>query len=242
LLQIKTGRTARDRLDPCLDPLPQPETAVQLPFSVDQFFEVIRQYNQAVWPAQFLLTALALAAAGFAWSGSARCARPAFAVLSLLWAWMGAVYHLAFFTAINPAAYAFGGLSLAGAAAFGWAALSRDRFVFASGRDWPSAVGAALIGYALVVYPLWTLAGGHSYPDLPTFGLPCPTSIFTIGVLAWVRGRGAWMLFVVPVLWSLVGVQAAFFLTVTPDLGLGVAGLAGMVLAWKSRSGAGQAA
>jgi len=33
---------------------------VHLPFTESQFFDVFRQYNEAVWPAPVVLTALAL--------------------------------------------------------------------------------------------------------------------------------------------------------------------------------------
>ncbi|MCC2635238.1 MAG: hypothetical protein K0S48_3124 [Ramlibacter sp.] len=93
-----------------------------------------------------------------------------------------------------------------------------------------------------MVYPVWSTVGGHAYPDLPTFGLPCPTTIFTIGMLAMVRGGRTWPLFVAPVLWSMIGLQAAFLFGVVPDLGLGVAGLAGIALALRSRGRASRVA
>jgi hypothetical protein len=44
-------------------------------------------------------------------------------------------------------------------------------------------------------------------------------------------------IFAIPVLWSLIGGTAAWFLGVTEDLALPVAGLGGLVLAlWKRRS------
>ncbi|TAK43341.1 MAG: hypothetical protein EPO27_15235 [Betaproteobacteria bacterium] len=72
---------------------------------------------------------------------------------------------------------------------------------------------------------------GHLYPETPTFGLPCPTATFTIGVLAFLSAPIPRSVFIVPILWSAVGVQAAFLLGVPQDLGLGVAGLAGLALA-----------
>ena len=38
---------------------------MQIPFTAQQFFEVIARYNQAVWPAPLLLHALALLAVVF---------------------------------------------------------------------------------------------------------------------------------------------------------------------------------
>ncbi|WP_332827533.1 DUF6064 family protein [Ramlibacter sp.] len=208
---------------------------MQLPFSIEQFFEIIRNYNVAVWPAQLPLTLLAVGAVALAWWGRAWSARAIWGTLAFLWAWTGVVYQLAFFTSINPAAYAFGALFLLGSAAFLGQAMRSNALPFTPSRDAATGVGLALIAYALVVYPVWSTVGGHAYPDLPTFGLPCPTTIFTIGMLAMVRGGRTWPLFVAPVVWSMIGLQAAFLFGVVPDLGLGVAGLAGIALALRSR-------
>lgn len=208
---------------------------MQLPFSTEQFFEVIRQYNSAVWPAPIGLTTLAIVAIGLLRSGREGATRVIWCVLAFLWAWIATVYHLAYFTAINPAAYAFGALFYLGSAPFLWVAVRPGNLILAPKRDAATAVGGGLIAYALVVYPIWSSLTGHAYPNLPTFGLPCPTTIFTIGMLAMVRGGRSWPLFIAPILWALIGVQAAFLLSVLPDLGLGVAGLAGIAFVMRSR-------
>ena len=37
--------------------------------------------------------------------------------------------------------------------------------------------------FAVLIYPARTYLMGHRYPAFPTFGLPCPTTLFTIGLL-----------------------------------------------------------
>jgi hypothetical protein len=70
-------------------------------------------------------------------------------------------------------------------------------------------------------------------PELPTFGLPCPTTIFTIGLLALAPSSSPRAVLAVPILWCLVGSQAAFLLDVAPDFGLLAAGVAAIALfAW----------
>lgn len=209
---------------------------MQLPFSVDQFFAVIRQYNESVWPAQWLLlllavVALALLAWKRPWSGVAISF-----ILGLLWAWIGVVYHIGFFAHINPVAYAFGALSLVGAGLFVWLGVVRRELDFVVRRDLRSAVGLVFVAFALLVYPAWSTLAGHAYPNLPTCGLPCPTTIFTIGMLALAIGAKARIALVVPILWSLVGGQAAFLLDVPPDLGLLAAGLVAIGLAIQTRT------
>lgn len=208
---------------------------MQLPFTAAQFFDVFRQYNDAVWPAQIVLLTLAIAAVVLValprrWSGTGISA-----ILAFLWAWTGLAYHLAFFSAINPLAYVFAGLSVAGAAAFAWHGIARRRLEYRFSRSRRTLVGSALILFALAVYPAWTMYAGHHYPAMPTFGLPCPTTIFTIGMLALLVTPYPRAPLLVPVLWCLIGSQAAFLLDVSPDLALIVAGSVGVVLVVRAR-------
>jgi len=203
---------------------------MQLPFTVEQFFGVFQTYNSAVWPAQVLLLALALLAVVFTalrhpWSGMAVSA-----ILAVLWVWLGAAYHLAFFARINPVAYGFGALSIVGGILFAWHGAIRRHLEFAFAKSLRAGFGVALLAFALLGYPVWATLAGHAYPELPTFGLPCPTTIFTIGVLALASGTSLRAVLAVPILWSLVGSQAAFLLDVKPDLGLLVAGVAAIGL------------
>lgn len=203
---------------------------MELPFTPMQFYGVFRDYNLAIWPAQWILAALAWAVVGLAlrpnrWSGVAVSA-----ILAFLWVWIAVVYHLTFFTRISPPAYAFAAVSLVGAAVLAWHGVFRRRLRFRWTGGWRSITGAALIVYALVVYPAWLFYAGHAYPAVATFGLPCPTTLFTIGVLAWAvppYPRGP---LVVPVLWCFVGAQAAVLLDVPPDFGLVVAAIVGIGL------------
>lgn len=157
---------------------------------------------------------------------------------SCLRCWLGAAYHLAFFARINPVAYGFGALSIAGGLLFAWHGVICRRFEFAFDRSVRTGLGVTLLAFALVVYPVWATLAGHGYPELPTFGLPCPTTIFTIGVLALASGARLRAVLAVPILWSLVGGQAAFLLDVKPDLGLLVAGVAAVGLfIWPARVG-----
>jgi hypothetical protein len=207
---------------------------MQLPFTVEQFFDVIRSYNTAVWPAQLLLLALALVAVVLVvlpqrWSGAGVSL-----ILATLWAWLGLVYHLAFFTTINPLAYAFSAISVAAAAAFFWHGVILRQLEFRWIISARVGVGFAFVVFALIVYPAWSTFSGHGYPALPTFGLPCPTTLFTIGILAFAVSPYPRSVLIGPVLWCFVGAQAAFLFGVHADLGLIVAGLFGLVLLARS--------
>ena len=203
---------------------------MSLPFTVEQFVDVFAQYNLAVWPAPLVLTALAALCVlamftRLRWRGLLISA-----VLGVLWLWLALAYHWAFFSKINPLAFAFALASAAGALLFLWHGVHRGRLRFrwqSRPMDW---LGAGLVGYALLIYPVLNALSGHRYPGTPTFGLPCPTTLFTIGVLAWLEAPYPRSVLVVPILWCLVGVQAAFLLDIAPDLALAPAALIALVL------------
>lgn len=208
---------------------------MQLPFTVEQFFGVIRQYNVAVWPTQAFLLALALVALYLALRPHRYSGVAISAILYGLWAWTGLAYHLAFFTAVNPLAYAFAAASLVGAWVFLWEGVVQRRLEFRLTRGLRPMVGLGLVVFSLVAYPAWSMAAGHGYPELPTFGLPCPTTLFTVGMLALLAEPYPRAPLAVPVAWCFVGVQAAFLFDVPPDFALLAA--AGVGIALMARSG-----
>lgn len=204
---------------------------MEIPFTITQFMDVFAAYNRAIGPAPLVLGVMALAAAWLSVAGTPIRNRLVAAILTVLWLWTGLVYHIAFFAQLNPPAYAFGGLFVLQSLVFLWTGVWRGRLQFAPRKDGRGVVGGLLMLYGLAVYPLLGLAFGHTYPEMPTFGAPCPTTIFTIGLLFWLRTPVPRHVFVMPVIWSVIGGSAAFSLGVTEDYGLVIAGLAALALA-----------
>ena len=68
-----------------------------------------------------------------------------------------------------------------------------------------------MVAVLLVVYTLVL------YPSMPTFGLPCPATIFTICLMAFAMPTYPCSPPLMPVLWCLLGAQA-FPLGVIQDL------------------------
>lgn len=203
---------------------------MNLPFTVSEFFGVFRSYNEALWPAQALLLALGLAAMLLVRKPHRRSGLIISVILTFLWAWIAVAYHLVFFSRINPLAYVFAGVSLAGAAIFLGQGVFSRRLQFEWVPGVRRSLGVGAVAFALVIYPAWSWFAGHPYPSMPTFGLPCPTTIFTIGLLAFLATPHPRIVYVVPILWCFVGAQAAFLLDVPQDLGLLVAGVVGVWL------------
>ena len=201
-----------------------------LPFTTEQFFSVFADYNESVWPMQWLLTLLAvgivlLTISRTPWRDRAICL-----LLASLWAWMAIAYHLLHFSTINPAAYVFAGVFLVQAALFLWWTISNRALMPAFRRDLKSWIAAGILTFALILYPILSASLGHAYPFAPTFGVPCPSTIFTLGVLTAARAPRIAILFIAPLAWSVVGGSAAFLLGVWPDLGLIVSAITAAAL------------
>jgi hypothetical protein len=208
---------------------------MNIPFTSAEFYGVFNIYNTTVWPMQLPLLAFAVLVVVLLIRQRRNSSVGISIILTVLWIWQALAYHLAFFTAINPLAYAFAALFISGAATFFWQGVITKKMTFKMTSDWRMQAGCSLIFFALFLYPAWTYFSGHRYPAFPTFGLPCPTTLFTIGLLAFLVRPYPRSVFIVPVLWCFVGSQAAFVFDVQADLGLIVAGVLGLVLAVRSK-------
>ena len=203
---------------------------MRLPFTTDEFFRVFANYNLKVWPMQFVLLLMAIAIILLALKRRSYSSKYVVLILSFLWIWMGAVYHLAFFSTINKAAYIFGGIFILQGILFLLAARSIHRISFQFKKNIYGFTGMLFIVYSLAIYPSIGLFLGHDYPASPTFGLPCPTTIFTFGILLWMNKRVPIYLLIIPLLWTAIGFLAAFSMGVYEDIGLLVAGIVTAVL------------
>ena len=196
-----------------------------MPFAVADFFDVFRRYNEAVWPAQVVLTALAVVTVLLAARSTPRSSAAASLILAALWVWMGLVYHLGFFTRINPLAIAFFVGFVAQAVLIIAYGVWRRRIELRFDRSGASVLAGVVLAYALLGYPALGYALGHQYPAAPTFGVPCPTTIFTFGILLLAGRSLPRVLLIIPTLWALVATSAALSLGVPEDFGLPIAAL-----------------
>ena len=200
-----------------------------LPFTIEEFLDVFRRYNTAVWPAQWALMALALVIAVLVYRDRPRDHRWVHGMLAVLWLWMAFAYHIAFFTRVNAAATIFGAAFAAQGVLFAWYAWRTPAEPVRVHSGGAGHLGVVIVAYALFVYPALGYLFGHRYPAAPTFGVPCPTTIFTLGVIVWWGRTVPLALLVVPLAWSVVATSAAFSLGMSEDYGLTVAAIATVV-------------
>src|SRR5688572_23664543 len=81
---------------------------MKIPFTVEQFQQVFRNYNLSIWPLQIIFYLLAVNLILVSLKKIYHSEKIIFSILSFFWIWMGIVYHIIYFTGINKAAYVFG--------------------------------------------------------------------------------------------------------------------------------------
>ncbi len=192
-----------------------------MPFSIEQFFEVFARYNLAVWPLQIVAFLAGIVVVLLLWSNSRGGAAMIAVTLSAMWLVNGIGFHWLYFSTINPAARLFAAVFILQAALLAFVAFAGPEVRFRSGRGPVSVFGLICIAFALVFYPVVGWLFGHRYPAVPMFGIaPCPTTIFTVGVLLQAQWRRVRWLLVIPGLWAGLGGSASFLLGVRQDYAL----------------------
>jgi Family of unknown function (DUF6064) len=156
-----------------------------LMFSPRTYWRQIELYNLDVWPVHLAALTLGMAMLWLAASRRAGAARVLWALLALVWLWVGWAFHWRHYASINWAAQYF-------AAAF---ALQAVLFLLSLGvlprHAQQAAVGAGLrnVGWLLalvgvLLYPLAGLLVGRPWTQIELFGMtPEPTALGTLGLL-----------------------------------------------------------
>jgi hypothetical protein len=208
---------------------------MKLPFNLEQFLEVFRQYNQEVFPAQILIYILAVFAVILIVKKTSWSAKLINLILAFLWLWMGILYHLKHFAVINKAAYFFGGAFILQGMIFLFKGVIRNEVSFSTRNNADGLIGTVLILSSMILYPILSYYNGHFYPYTPTLGLPCPTTIFTLGILCLAEHKPRLSLWLIPLLWTLIGFSAALLLGMKEDYILFIAGIFAFLIFLKKK-------
>jgi len=142
-------------------------------------------------------------------------------VLAAMWLVNGVGYHGLYFARINPLAIAFAAVFVVQAVLLAGAAVRGPGLRFCARRGRVALAGLVLAVFALALYPLLGVMAGQRWPAVPAFGVaPCPTTIYTIGLLLMAPWQRVKWLMVVPGLWAGIGGTAAILLRVPQDVAL----------------------
>lgn len=200
------------------------------PSALDRFLRVMEAYNGAIWPLQLVAYGLAIAAVILAFRGTRRSSGFLLAIVALFWLWVGIVFNWLYFSALSRMAAVFAALFVIQGIIFVVAAFGKGGLSFRVRGDAYGIVGGVLVLYAMLGYPAIEYLLGRGFPQSLPFGLvPCPTTVFTLGVLLWSDGRVPKYLLVIPFLYSLGGVGPVS-MGIVEDTGLIAAGVVSTVM------------
>jgi hypothetical protein len=107
---------------------------------------------------------------------------------------------------------------------------SKETFEYITENNVRSTIGHFLADFGLVIYPVIGYLIHHNLSQIISLGLPCPTTIFTLGFFMMARGKFPRYLLVIPAIWALIGTFAALKLGVYQDLMLPVSAVAAIIL------------
>jgi hypothetical protein len=174
-------------------------------FSPRVYYRLLELHNRELWPAHILTSGMGLVLLWLVLRPPRRGHRTAFALLGAAWIWVGWASFWQRYATINWAAayvapvFAFQGLLLIwfGAVLQGLLPLHR--------RGAATVAGQALLGFAVIGYPLLAPVMGRGWLAAESFGLtPDPTAVATLAFLSLATGRARWLLSIIPVAWCAV--------------------------------------
>src|SRR5215470_1920962 len=168
---------------------------------VQQFFAMFAQANADVWPMQVVWYALAIGAMSLAVRPIRGSSRLIAGFLAAYYLWLAIVFFGIYYTPLNDHSPAYAAMFALGGALFLVAGVISQDLEFQPKWDLPGVIGGVFMVYALA-YPVIDALIGHYFPAAPVLGLaPCPSAIFTAGLLLWTRPGMPMYVLVVPLVW-----------------------------------------
>jgi hypothetical protein len=198
---------------------------MKTPFTAEEFLTVFRNYNESIFPMQIIFYLFGFVVIYFIFKSSPLSGKIISVILSFLWFWMGVVYHIVFFTAINKAAWLFGIIFILQGTLVLTISVFQDKLSFKYHNGSYGVTAFIMVSFALIIYPVIGYALGHRYPSSPTFGLPCPITIFTFGLLLLDNKKYPLIILIIPFAWSVIGFIAAINFGILEDTALLTSGL-----------------
>ena len=199
-------------------------------FTIEDFMLVLERYNLAVWPMQIFAYTLVILALFFTFKSTKYSQKIVLGILSFLWLFNGIVFSLLYWAPSHLFGYIFGVCCILQGLLFLYGLKKSDITISFSGVTYYSIIGIIFVVYAIVGYQVFGYFLGHIYPKFFPVGLvPCPTTIFTLGVFLIISKRIPKKYYVIPLIIALGGFLAVYK-GIYEDIGLIIAGLLGAFL------------
>jgi hypothetical protein len=195
-------------------------------FTLERFLSYAAGYNLELYPVQYLMLGLGLIAILLVIFGTRNSNRFISGILAFFYGWIGIQFYMIFFREFMPVPFVFGLLFITQAIIFILEGSIRNRINFRFETDLNGLAGALLILYAILGYQALEYILGRGYPEILSFGMfPCPTVIFSLGILLWTDKKFPRYILIVPLIHALSGFIPAFIIGIIEDIGLIISGL-----------------
>jgi hypothetical protein len=194
--------------------------------TLENFLDHASRYNLEMYPSQYILLAIGILALLLVFFRTKNTGKIISAILAFFYAWIGILFYLVYFSEFMPVHFVFAILFILQALIFTWEGSVRNRIIFRFKADLNGLTGAFLLFYAVFGYQALEYIFGRGYPEILSFGMfPCPTVIFSLGMLLWTEKRFPAYILIIPLLHALSGFIPAFIIGVIEDIGLIISGL-----------------
>lgn len=208
---------------------------MKLPFTTEQFFNVIETYNFEMFPFQWIILLLGIFCLFLLHSKISSKDQLIGIYLGVLWIWMGVAYHLTFFTVINKAAFLFGGFFILQGLFILFSSFIHNRLIFTFTFQTKDYLGYFFILYGLIIYPIISYFVEGSFEKTIMMGLPCPSTIFTFGFFILANHRFPKYLLIIPSIWAVLGLSAAINIGVFQDVMILIAAITADLLLFRRK-------
>ena len=199
--------------------------------AVEAFFKTFLTYHAAIWPMIPITYLIGIAAVVLAIKKTKYSDKIISGILAFLWLWSGIVLLIIFLAPTDRRYYYSGALWIIQSILFFIFGVVKPSLSFKFEGNPYSIVGAIMVIYGLVFYPIIGFLSGHGYPGGPVFGVACcPVCIFTFGMFLWTNKKVPIFIAIIPLLWSLTGIMAATQYGVWPDYGEFIIGITGFIM------------
>lgn len=209
---------------------------MNIPFTTEQFFQVIADYNSTFFPVQILIVLLGIICVVLIHSDKSYKDKLIGSYIGMLWLWIGIAYHLLFFTSINPAAYVFGILFILQGMLTFFETFRNKKLQFKFEGKMMDYVAYFFLIFAIIIYPVLLFFLENSIYTTITLGLPCPSTILTFGFFMLTTIKFPKYLLIIPAIWTAIGTSAAFNFGVYPDYLMAIAAIVAIVYIIKRKN------
>ena len=195
-----------------------------LSFSLEEFLLVLESYNLGIWPLQIIAYVLILLVLFISLKPTKYSAKILSAILSFFWLFTGIVFCFIYWAPSHIFGYIFGIFCTVQGLLFLYSIIRSDITISSPDKTY-TFIGILFVLYAIIGYQVFGYYLGHIYPKFFAVGLvPCPTTIFTLGIFLIINKSIPIKYFVIPLMISLGGFLAAYN-GIYEDIGLVIAGI-----------------